>query len=181
MLRRIKGWPAGDYAGMTCAACHEGQLKYKGKLIRIEGGISNTFDFQALAYGIGEALQATLTDAAKFDRLASRIGASNPDAKANCASDLRARVRGCTSMSHPNFGDPAPMGPWPDGCPYHDRRPHDGHAEPEFARTGQPAMRRSSLRSSGMHRKGLWTQWRAFAQDPIDRNFDETMGVLPAH
>ena len=45
----IKGWPAGDYAGMTCAACHEGQLKYKGKLIRIEGGISNTFDFQGLA------------------------------------------------------------------------------------------------------------------------------------
>jgi hypothetical protein len=24
----IKGWPAGDYAGLTCAACHEGQLTY---------------------------------------------------------------------------------------------------------------------------------------------------------
>jgi hypothetical protein len=30
----IKGWPAGDYAGITCAACHTGQLSYKGKLIR---------------------------------------------------------------------------------------------------------------------------------------------------
>ena len=39
----IKGWPAGDYAGLTCAACHEGQLTYKGKVIRIEGGISQHF------------------------------------------------------------------------------------------------------------------------------------------
>ena len=53
----IKGWPAGDYAGMTCAACHEGQLKYKGKRIRIEGGISNTVDFQGLLRGLNEALQ----------------------------------------------------------------------------------------------------------------------------
>ena len=36
----IKGWPAGDYAGVTCAACHEGELKYQGKRIRIHGGNS---------------------------------------------------------------------------------------------------------------------------------------------
>jgi hypothetical protein len=36
----IKGWPAGDYAGVTCAACHEGELTYKGKRIRIQGGNS---------------------------------------------------------------------------------------------------------------------------------------------
>ena len=35
----IKGWPAGDYAGVTCAACHEGELAYKGKRIRIQAGI----------------------------------------------------------------------------------------------------------------------------------------------
>ena len=48
----IKGWPAGDYAGMTCAACHEGQLNYKGKRIRIQGGNSRTIDLQALARGL---------------------------------------------------------------------------------------------------------------------------------
>ena len=47
----IKGWPAGDYAGVTCAACHEGQLNYKGKRIRIQGGNSQTIDLQALATG----------------------------------------------------------------------------------------------------------------------------------
>ena len=44
----IKGWPAGDYAGLTCAACHEDELRYKGKLIRIEGGISHTADLLGL-------------------------------------------------------------------------------------------------------------------------------------
>ena len=70
----IKGWPAGNYAGLTCAGCHEGQLKYKGKVIRIEGGISQTFNFQAIAGGMDDALRATLTDPAKFDRLAARLG-----------------------------------------------------------------------------------------------------------
>ncbi len=94
----IKGWPAGDYAGMTCAACHEGQLKYKGKLIRIEGGISHTMDFQGMARGINEALRATLTDAAKFDRLAARLGASTPDAKDKLRKRIESEERGCTSM-----------------------------------------------------------------------------------
>lgn len=76
----IKGWPAGDYVGMTCAACHTGQLSYKGKRIRIEGGGNNAIDMQGLIRGFDDALRATLTDAAKFDRLATRLGASSPDA-----------------------------------------------------------------------------------------------------
>ena len=27
----VKGWPAGEYAGLTCAACHEGQLNLQGQ------------------------------------------------------------------------------------------------------------------------------------------------------
>src|SRR5262245_56522821 len=30
-------WLAGEYAGPTCAACHETQLNYKGKQVRIDG------------------------------------------------------------------------------------------------------------------------------------------------
>ena len=92
----IKGWPAGDYAGLTCAGCHEGQLKYKGKVIRIEGGISQTFDFQAIAGGMDEALGATLTDPAKFDRLAARLGSSTADAK----DKLRQRIESEKARVH---------------------------------------------------------------------------------
>ena len=106
----IKGWPAGDYAGLTCAGCHEGQLKYKGKVIRIEGGISQTFDFQAIAGGMDEALRATLTDSAKFDRLAARLGASTGDAKEKLRQRLRARTLGCTSIL-PELRSRLPVGP----------------------------------------------------------------------
>ena len=31
----------GEYVGLTCAACHVAQLAYKGKRIRIDGGVNN--------------------------------------------------------------------------------------------------------------------------------------------
>jgi hypothetical protein len=33
----------GDQIGLNCAACHNTQLNYKGKRIRIDGGVGNTF------------------------------------------------------------------------------------------------------------------------------------------
>ena len=43
----IKGWPAGDYVGINCAACHEGHLKYKGKLIRLKAASQTRSIFRA--------------------------------------------------------------------------------------------------------------------------------------
>ena len=60
----------GEMVGLNCAACHNGQLNYKGKKIRIEGGINNAFDSMAYFFAGDDAMQATLADAAKFDRLA---------------------------------------------------------------------------------------------------------------
>ena len=80
----------GEYIGLTCAACHNAQLHYKGKKIRVDGGVGNTFDFVAYIGALNNAMQATLGDTAKFDRLATRVGASSPEAKA----DLRKRVEG---------------------------------------------------------------------------------------
>src|SRR4029450_11693794 len=80
----------GEYIGLTCAACHNAQLNYKGKKIRVDGGIGNTFDFVAYIAALNDAPQATMKGDVKFDRLAARVGASTPDAKA----DLRKRVEG---------------------------------------------------------------------------------------
>ena len=77
----------GEHIGLTCAACHNAQLNYKGKRIRIDGGVGNTFDLMAYIIALDDALQATLADAAKFDRLAARMGATSADAK----SELRKR------------------------------------------------------------------------------------------
>jgi hypothetical protein len=80
----------GEYIGLSCAACHNAQLNYKGKKVRVDGGVGNTFDFVAYIAAPNDAMQATSKDGAKFDRLAARMGASSPDAKA----DLRKRVEG---------------------------------------------------------------------------------------
>ncbi len=39
----------GDSIGMNCAVCHTAQLTYEGKLIRIDGGVSNTNEIARLA------------------------------------------------------------------------------------------------------------------------------------
>jgi len=36
----IKGWAAGDYAGPTCAACHEEELHYKGSPFGLRVGLA---------------------------------------------------------------------------------------------------------------------------------------------
>jgi hypothetical protein len=176
----IKGWPAGDYAGMNCAACHEGHLKYKGKLIRIEGGISQTMDFQGMVKGIDEALLASLTDGAKFDRLAARIGTSTPDAK----DKLRKRIESERARVN-EYGTRTSITPHPWGpgrvdalTMIVDRTTATLTGIGENWSTGNAPVKPPFLWNAP---HGLWTQWSAFVQAPIDRNFGETMGVfLPA-
>src|SRR4051812_47500774 len=71
----------GENVGVTCAACHNAQLTYQGKKIRIDGGFNHTFDFMAYVFSLDDAMQATLADGAKFDRLAAKMGAGAADAK----------------------------------------------------------------------------------------------------
>src|SRR5262245_60354 len=92
----VKGWPAGDYAGMTCAACHLTELRYQGKRIRIDGGASQSIDMQGFNGALDAALQTVLTDAAKFDRLANRLKISGQEARDN----LRKRVEAEAARVH---------------------------------------------------------------------------------
>jgi len=174
----IKGWPAGDYVGLNCAACHSGLLKYNGKVIHIEGGIS-AIDIQGLVRGLDDAMRATLTDAAKFDRLAGRLGASSPEPK----DKLRKRMGYDNERVHEYATRSSiSLHPWGPG------------------RMDAVAMiaNRVTAVLSGIHEnstvaiapakppflwnapQGLWTQWMADVQDPFTRNFDEVMGVYLA-
>ena len=149
----VKGGRPGDYVGLTCAACHEGQLDYKGKHIRIDGGVAHTFDFRRSLGASTMRLQATLTDTAKFDRLAARLGASSADAKRQIAQAIRERGGSGARICHPNLGHPSSVGPGPHGCPPHDRQSSDGHVDGNSREHWSLPSRRSSRRSSGTHRK----------------------------
>jgi cytochrome c peroxidase len=175
----IKGWPAGDYVGMSCAACHTGQLKYKGKLIRIEAGNSSTIDLQALTQGLDDALRATLADPAKFDRLASRLGASSPDAK----DQLRKRVESDSERAHDYSATSAiSRFRWGPGrldalAEIFNRALATLSGIPQNSTIAVAPTKPPFLWNSP---HGLWTEWRGTVQDPIKRNVQEAIGVYAA-
>jgi len=62
----------GDSVGLTCAACHTGELERHGKKVRIDGGQSMG-DLEQLQNGILTSLTATLTDDKKFRRFSDNV------------------------------------------------------------------------------------------------------------
>ena len=172
-------WPGqetGEFAGLTCAACHETQLNYKGKHIRIDAGPANTFDLQAYIQAFGAAMRATLTDAAKFDFLASRIGADSPDAKAK----LRQRFERQAALTF-EYATRSAASMWPWGpsridalTMINNRLTANLPGIPENTSTPIAPVKPPFLWNAP---QGLWTQWAAIVQDPLARNLGETMGV----
>jgi hypothetical protein len=172
----IKGWPAGDYAGVTCAACHQGELKYKGKRVRIEAGNSSTFDLQALARNLDDALQATLTDEAKFNRLAARLGASTTDAKDKLRKRVETEAIPVHEYATRTTVTPHPWGPGRlDAVSLiADRTTAALAGIPENWSAGIAPAKPPFLWNAP---QGEWAQWSGFAYEPLGRNLGETMGV----
>jgi hypothetical protein len=168
----------GEYVGLTCATCHTAQLTYQGKKIRIDGGVANTFDLMGYINALDDALQTTLIDLAKFDRLTKRLGeASSPDVK----SALRKRFESEAALVHEyrtrTLVTPLAWGPSRiDAISMIVNRlvavqtniPENGSTP--LAPTKPPFVWNSA--------QGSWTQWRGVQQDPIKRNLTETMGVF---
>ena len=87
-----------DWTGLGCAACHTGEVRYHNQRIRLDGG-QGTLDFDAFEGALVDSLDATLADAAKFERFAGALNvgaAQRPQLKdelsANAAA-LAARHR----------------------------------------------------------------------------------------
>jgi hypothetical protein len=100
----IKGWnpdglPVGfvkstdkrqhDWMGFSCAACHTGQVNYKGTGFRIDGG-ETMADAQGFLSDLVAALRATNDDPAKFERFARKVLGSAYDA--GTANDLHRQL-----------------------------------------------------------------------------------------
>jgi hypothetical protein len=61
-----------EFIGFTCAACHTSQINYQGVAIRIDGG-ATLADMEQMLKSLAMALQASLEQPGKFDRLANKI------------------------------------------------------------------------------------------------------------
>jgi hypothetical protein len=86
----------GEWVGLGCAACHNGQIEYKGSRVSISGGTNKTVDFHSLIAGLDDALAATVADPAKFDRLAEKAGQSSSAGK----EVLRRRLKENAAAAH---------------------------------------------------------------------------------
>ena len=79
-----------DYVGYTCAACHSGQVNFKGKAIRIDGGPAMA-DMVGFLTNLETSMKATLADSAKNQRFVARVLERNNDYSeaAQVTSDLK--------------------------------------------------------------------------------------------
>ena len=65
------------WLGLSCAACHTGQVEYQGKRMLIDGAPTMA-DFEGLMRALVAAMRATLADQAKLDRFAARVAQEEP-------------------------------------------------------------------------------------------------------
>lgn len=82
-----------DHLGLTCAACHTGQIEYGGNAYRIDGGPADA-DLYAFLASLGGAVNATATSGVgspKFLRFAKAVlgEGDNPQARATLYATLR--------------------------------------------------------------------------------------------
>ena len=166
----------GEDVGLTCAACHNTELYYKGKRIRIDGGVGNHFDIESYLSALDDAMQNTLTDSAKFDRLAARLGASSSEAK----SDLRKRFEGAADRVH-NYRTRVLVTPYQWGPSRMDAISlivnRVTSVAPDIPQNWTAPLAPTKPPFLWNAPQGSWTQWRGAQQDPIARNLIETMGV----
>ena len=169
-------WAGPPQMGVTCAACHTAQLNYKGKRVRVDGGNGNAFDFMSYISALDGAMQAALTDSAKFDRLAARVGASSAEAKSALRKRFESEAADIHRYSTRYLVTPSPWGPGRidaiaaivNRIAAHETGIPENYSTP-LAPTKMPFLWNSP--------QGSWTQWRGVQQDPIKRNEAEAMGV----
>ena len=62
-----------DFVGVTCAACHVGELRHDGKAVRVDGA-PNMFNLQLFYSDAIEAVMAPMSDRGKLWRALKRLG-----------------------------------------------------------------------------------------------------------
>jgi hypothetical protein len=81
-----------EWVGMTCAACHTGEMTYQGKRFRVDGA-PTLADFETFMSDFTAALKATGEEPERFDRFALAVlGSQLQPGKAQLKTDLQTQV-----------------------------------------------------------------------------------------
>lgn len=95
------------WTGLGCAACHTGEVRFRGQRIRIDGG-QGTLDFVAFEGALIESLRQTLADDAKFARFAASLASETGD-HASLRSEMGA-LADALDARHRMNASPLPYG-----------------------------------------------------------------------
>lgn len=163
----------GEWVGLGCAACHNGQLRYDGKRISISGGTANALDFYAFLEGLNSALAATVADSAKFDRLAARIGGDKDSLRTRLAKDAASvnqyltRTALTVAVAGPGRMDALGL--------IHNQVQSRAIGAPENWRAPLAPVKPSFVWNIP---QSAWAQWTGVLPDPLFRNHGEVLGVF---
>ena len=169
------GSAVGDWLGMNCAACHTGELVYKEARIRVDGA-PTLADFQGFLKGLASAFDALLSEPAKFERFAARVGGADTerpvplhDQVEGYAVGLRQLVASGWTAEPSGFGRLDAFG--------HILIAVAGRAllEPQNYRAPDAPVSYPFLWTTAQQR---YVQWNGVAGNPLDRNVGQVLGVF---
>jgi mono/diheme cytochrome c family protein len=167
----------GAYAGLTCAACHTGQLQYKGKQIRIDGGTGNRFDLYAWIKALSASLSDVNSDSLKFAQLLERARARGPVDEQDFRDRLAKDSANVNAHVQRSFTVPFPPGPGrADGLESISNSITSIYARiPENSRPSLAPVKPPFLWNAP---HAAWVEWSGVIDNPLHRNYGETLGVF---
>ncbi len=167
----------GEWIGLGCAVCHNGQIQYKGTTISISGGNSNTFDVFAFVKGLSDALTATASNPEKFDRLAARMGVRDNAGKAALRTRLSQEAAGPYDYVNRLGVTPSVVGPGRMDALLliHNQVVSRWLGVPENWRPPLAPVKPSFAWNIP---QSAWAQWSGVLPDPLMRNQGEVTGAF---
>jgi uncharacterized protein (DUF2235 family) len=164
--------------GITCAACHTGELFYGNKAIRIEAGPS-LIDLEKFTEAIGLAVTWTYYDRIRFNRFADRVlGPDHPHANRVL---LRKALKYYLDTSYTEFKATRHLFPTPEGYGRTDALARIGNFvfgtelnnNKNLVVGDGPVNFPPIWDASWMD----WVQYNGSIQQPMGRNVGEALGV----
>ncbi|MDD9935139.1 MAG: di-heme-cytochrome C peroxidase [Myxococcales bacterium] len=167
------------FLDVTCAACHTGQLDYKGVSMRVDGGQPmHAFAWTKPGQFVLEllsALNSTYANPMKFDRFAEKVlGTRYPDAKPELREQLAESIAGFTKEGITTAGLYEDHG--------YGRLDALGRiADTVFGEIDVRNMKVTDAPVSYPHVWDIWkfdwVQWNGSVAQPVGRNVGESLGV----
>ncbi|HEX4486594.1 MAG TPA: di-heme-cytochrome C peroxidase [Terriglobales bacterium] len=174
----VSGQPM-EVVGLTCAACHTGQLEYQGKGVRVDGG-SATIDLSSFQTELGFAVGFTGKVPFRFGRFAKAVLGDNdtPEARAKLKEEFeKVLTAGLDEKSYADKGDIYPtaggfgrtdalgrIGNFVFGTELDNKNLRVADAPVSF-----PPLWNASWLD--------WVQYNGSIQGPMVRNIGEALGV----